>query len=60
MEKFPDLRSSIIERLLQSFLDMKVVGRVYRGALWIIGEYSLEISCKICYIKIYVKFNIFD
>jgi coatomer subunit beta len=41
MEKFPHLRSGIIERLLESFLEMKT-GRVFRGALWIIGEYALE------------------
>ncbi|KND03510.1 coatomer subunit beta [Spizellomyces punctatus DAOM BR117] len=42
MEKFPDLRPSIIEKLLQTFMDMKT-GRVFRGALWIIGEYALDI-----------------
>ncbi|KAJ3397615.1 coatomer subunit beta, partial [Chytridiales sp. JEL 0842] len=41
MEKFPHLRAGIIEKLLDSFLEMKT-GRVYRGALWIIGEYALE------------------
>ncbi|KAJ3020287.1 coatomer subunit beta [Thoreauomyces humboldtii] len=40
MEKFPHLRESIVDRLLQTFMDMKT-GRVFRGALWIIGEYAL-------------------
>lgn len=38
VERFPDLRSSIIERLLLTLAETKA-GRVYRGALWIIGEY---------------------
>ncbi|RKO85232.1 adaptin N terminal region-domain-containing protein [Blyttiomyces helicus] len=42
MEKFPQLRSGIITRLLDSFMDMKT-GRVFRGALWIIGEYTLDV-----------------
>ncbi|KAJ3183421.1 coatomer subunit beta [Geranomyces variabilis] len=41
MEKFPQLRSSIVDRLLETFKDMKT-GRVFRGALWIIGEYALD------------------
>ncbi|KAJ3331044.1 coatomer subunit beta [Blyttiomyces sp. JEL0837] len=41
MEKFPHLRSGIIERLLESFTEMKT-GRVFRGALWIIGEYTTD------------------
>jgi coatomer subunit beta len=41
VEKFPDLRSSIIQRLLNS-LDNIRSGKIFRGALWIIGEYSLE------------------
>ncbi|GME84530.1 unnamed protein product [Ambrosiozyma monospora] len=39
VEKFPDLRSTIIARLLQSLKFFKS-GKVFRGALWIIGEYS--------------------
>ncbi|KAI9015882.1 adaptin N terminal region-domain-containing protein [Phycomyces nitens] len=39
VEKFPELRASILERLLETFTDMKS-GKVFRGALWIIGEYS--------------------
>ncbi|KAJ3110439.1 coatomer subunit beta [Phlyctochytrium bullatum] len=41
MEKFPKLRPGIMEKLMESFGDMKT-GRVFRGALWIIGEYTLE------------------
>ena len=39
VERFPDLRSSIVERLLQTFGDIKS-GKVFRGALWIVGEYG--------------------
>ena len=38
VEKFPQLRQSIIERLLLTLAETKA-GRVYRGALWVIGEY---------------------
>lgn len=38
VERFPDLRQSIIERLLLTLGETKA-GRVYRGALWIVGEY---------------------
>ncbi|KAH9815854.1 adaptin N terminal region-domain-containing protein [Melampsora americana] len=38
VEKFPDLRSSIIEKLLQTFPEIKS-GKVFRGALWIVGEF---------------------
>lgn len=41
VEIFPNLRSSILKRLLQT-LETVRSGTVYRGALWIIGEYSLE------------------
>ena len=41
MERFPNLRSTIIHKLLESFRDMRI-GRVYRGALWIVGEYAME------------------
>ncbi|CCH42484.1 hypothetical protein BN7_2029 [Wickerhamomyces ciferrii] len=40
VEKYPDLRSSIVQRLLNS-LDNIRSGKVFRGALWIIGEYAL-------------------
>lgn len=38
VEKFPDLRPAITEKLIQTFGDIKS-GKVYRGALWIVGEY---------------------
>lgn len=38
VERFPDLRSSIVEKLLNTFGDIKS-GKVFRGALWIVGEY---------------------
>jgi len=41
MERFPHLRVGIIQKLLDSFPEIKA-GRVYRGALWILGEYCLD------------------
>lgn len=41
VEKFPDLRPSIVERLVSTLSEVRA-GKVYRGALWIVGEYSLE------------------
>ncbi|KAI9677259.1 MAG: coatomer subunit beta [Trizodia sp. TS-e1964] len=41
VEKFPKLRRSIVERLVSTLSEVRA-GRVYRGALWIVGEYSLE------------------
>jgi coatomer subunit beta len=38
VEKFPDLRSAITEKLVQTFSEIKS-GKVFRGALWIVGEY---------------------
>jgi coatomer subunit beta len=38
VEKFPDLRSSIVDKLLRTFGDIKS-GKVFRGSLWIVGEY---------------------
>lgn len=43
VEKFPDLRSSILEKLLRTFAEIKS-GKVFRGALWIVGEYSESIE----------------
>ena len=43
VERFPDLRSSIVERLLQTFGDIKS-GKVFRGALWIVGEYGTSVK----------------
>lgn len=41
VEKFPDLRQPILSRLIQTLPSIKS-GKVFRGSLWIIGEYSLE------------------
>lgn len=38
VEKFPDLRPTITEKLISTFPDIKA-GKVYRGAMWIVGEY---------------------
>lgn len=43
VEKFPKLRSSIVERLVSTLSEVRA-GKVYRGSLWIVGEYSLEES----------------
>lgn len=41
VEKFPKLRPSIVERLVSTLSEVRA-GKVYRGALWIVGEYSME------------------
>lgn len=41
VEKFPDLQPSITEKLTQTFSEIKS-GKVFRGALWIVGEYCSE------------------
>jgi len=41
VERFPKLRSAIVERLVSTLSEVRA-GKVYRGALWIVGEYSLE------------------
>ncbi|KAA1471444.1 coatomer beta subunit [Dentipellis sp. KUC8613] len=38
VEKFPALRPSITERLIQTLPEIKS-GKVFRGVLWILGEY---------------------
>ena len=38
VEKFPALRSSITEHLIRTLPEIKS-GKVYRGILWILGEY---------------------
>ena len=38
VEKFPALRSSITEHLIRTLPEVKS-GKVYRGVLWILGEY---------------------
>ena len=41
VEKFPKLRSSIVERLVSTLGEVRA-GKVYRGALWVVGEYSFN------------------
>ncbi|QPG99026.1 hypothetical protein C2857_000658 [Epichloe festucae Fl1] len=41
VEKFPKLRKRIVERLVSTLSEVRA-GKVYRGIMWIIGEYSLE------------------
>jgi coatomer subunit beta len=41
VEKFPKLRGAIVGRLVSTLGEVRA-GKVYRGSLWIIGEYSLE------------------
>jgi coatomer subunit beta len=41
VEKFPNLRKSITEKLLETFGQIRS-GKVFRGALWIVGEYVTE------------------
>ncbi|KAI1376995.1 Coatomer, beta subunit [Hypoxylon crocopeplum] len=43
VEKFPKLRPSIVARLVDTLGEVRA-GKVYRGIIWIIGEYSLEES----------------
>ncbi|KAJ5902156.1 hypothetical protein N7495_002684 [Penicillium taxi] len=41
VEKFPHLRSSVVDRLVSTLTEVRA-SRVYRGVLWVVGEYSLE------------------
>ncbi|KAL1896975.1 coatomer subunit beta [Ceratocystis pirilliformis] len=41
VEKFPELRPSIVQRLTSTLGEVRA-GKVYRGILWIVGEYALE------------------
>ncbi|EIW87463.1 coatomer protein [Coniophora puteana RWD-64-598 SS2] len=43
VEKFPKLRQPICEKLTQTLSDIKS-GKVFRGVLWILGEYTEEIG----------------
>lgn len=43
VEKFPDLRPTITEKLIQTLPEIKS-GKVFRGALWIVGEYCADQS----------------
>jgi hypothetical protein len=38
VEKFPALRPTITEKLISTFGEIKS-GKVFRGAMWIVGEY---------------------
>ena len=38
VEKVPNLRPTITEKLVSTFPEIKA-GKVYRGAMWIVGEY---------------------
>jgi len=41
VEKFPALRPAIAKRLVDTLREVRA-GKVYRGILWIIGEYSVD------------------
>ncbi len=41
VEKFPKLRASIVERLVSTLGEVRA-GKVYRGVLWVVGEYSMQ------------------
>ncbi|PCH34145.1 coatomer protein [Wolfiporia cocos MD-104 SS10] len=43
VEKFPHLRPPICEKLTQTLGDIKS-GKVYRGVLWILGEYAEDVD----------------
>ncbi|KAG2357927.1 adaptin N terminal region-domain-containing protein [Suillus spraguei] len=43
VEKFPHLRQSICDKLIQTLTDIKF-GKTFRGVLWIIGEYVEGLS----------------
>lgn len=43
VERFPNLREDILARLTDSFPEFKS-GKVYRGALWIVGDYCASVS----------------
>ncbi|TCD70107.1 coatomer subunit beta [Steccherinum ochraceum] len=42
VEKFPQLRQTICDKLIQTLSEIKS-GKVYRGVLWILGEYAESI-----------------
>jgi coatomer subunit beta len=50
VEKFPALRSSIVQRLMSTLGEVRA-GKVYRGALWIVGEYCVEQKGRLTYLK---------
>ena len=40
IEKYPKLRQSVLQRLFKTFSEVRS-GKVFRGILWIVGEYCL-------------------
>lgn len=43
VDKYPQLRRPICQKLLEAFGSIKS-GKVFRGALWIVGEYFTDLS----------------
>lgn len=43
VEVYPDLRESIVSKLIETLHDIKS-SKVFRVSLWIIGEYALSIQ----------------
>lgn len=43
MEKFPHLRATIVEKLISNLPEIKS-GKVFRGVLWILGEYVENVA----------------
>ncbi|EIW71578.1 hypothetical protein TREMEDRAFT_71204 [Tremella mesenterica DSM 1558] len=43
VEKFPDLRPAITDKLISTFSEIKS-GKVFRGAMWIVGEYCTGVA----------------
>lgn len=43
VERFPNLRENILAKLINSFPDFRN-GKVYRGALWVVGDYCMSIN----------------
>ncbi|CCU97609.1 unnamed protein product [Malassezia sympodialis ATCC 42132] len=43
VERFPDMRENILAKLISSFSDFRN-GKVYRGALWVVGDYCMSIN----------------
>ncbi|CAK7272347.1 coatomer subunit beta [Sporothrix epigloea] len=41
VEKFPKLRATIVQKLFETLKEVRA-GKVYRGILWIIGEYAVN------------------
>ncbi|KOS15793.1 coatomer protein [Malassezia pachydermatis] len=43
VERFPNLREDILSKLIRAFPDFRN-GKVYRGALWIVGDYCNSVE----------------